>query len=129
MGCLNRLFGVGGIFHSSDGLTAQRLGPQQLACAQAFIEGSFVWPDATTQFGYYNVGHTGSPIASATFNEGDLGRPGCTRSYSFLVGGAGLNVTLGISDMNNPGARLADGWAWGETVGAKQGVLVREVHQ
>lgn len=127
MGALNRLFGVGGIFHSSDGLVAQRLGPQQRACAEAFIAGSFVWPDPTTAFEYKNVGHAGSPIVSATFNEGDLSEPGCTRSYSFVQGASGLNVTLGISDMSHPGAQIGNGWRWGGEVGRYQGVIVREV--
>ena len=127
MGALNRLFGVGGIFHSTNGLTADPLGPRQRECAEAFIEGSFVWADPETQFTYKNVGHSDSPIVSATFNEGNLNHPGCTRSYSFVIGNTGLNVTLGVSDMNNPGANIGNGWAWGGEVGRKQGVIIREV--
>jgi len=127
MAALNRLFGVGGVFHSQSGLMADRLGPNQRACAEAFIRGSRVWPHDNDRLQYLNVGHGGSPIVSATFNEGDLSRPGCTRSYSGVVGDRGYNVTLGISDMANPGAQIGNGWRWGAEIGRMQGVVVREV--
>lgn len=127
MGALNRLFGVGGVFHSEDGLWARPLGPNQRRCAEAFARGSRVWPTDSDRLQYFNVGHTDSPIVSATFNEGDLSRPGCTRSYSGVVGNHGFNVTLGVSDMGNPGAAIGNGWNWGAEIGREPGVIVREV--
>jgi hypothetical protein len=127
MAALNRLFNVGGVFHSEDGLHARPLGPNQRRCAEAFVRGSRVWPNDNDRLTYLNVGHSGSPIVSATFNEGDLSRPGCTRSYSGVIGNHGFNVTLGISDMANPGAQIGNGWRWGAEIGREQGVIVREV--
>jgi hypothetical protein len=127
MGALDRLFTLGGIFHSDDGLTGQVLAPQQRQCAEAFVRGSRCWPHAEMDLVYKNVGHGGSPIVSATFNDGDLNRPGCTRSYSGILGGTGFNVTLGISDMNNPGAEIGNGWRWGAEIDRMPGVLIREV--
>jgi hypothetical protein len=127
MAALNRLFNVGGVFHSEDGLHARVLGPNQRRCAEAFIRGSRVWPNDGDRLQYLNVGHAGSPIVSATFNEGNLGHPGCTRSYSGVIGNVGLNVTLGVSDMANPGAQIGNGWRWGAEIGREQGVIVREV--
>ncbi len=126
MAALNRLFNVGGVFHSEDGLNARPLGPNQRRCAEAFLRGSRVWNDMD-RLQYLNVGHAGSPIVSATFNEGDMGRPGCTRSYSGVIGNHGMNVTLGVSDMGNPGAEIGNGWQWGAEIGREQGVIVREV--
>jgi hypothetical protein len=127
MAALNRLFNVGGVFHSEDGLHARPLGPNQRRCAEAFIRGSRVWPHDGDRLVYLNVGHSGSPIVSATFNEGNLGHPGCTRSYCGVIGNHGFNVTLGISDMANPGAQIGNGWRWGAEIGREQGVIVREV--
>jgi hypothetical protein len=125
MAALGQLFNVSTCFHSSDGLMAQRLGPRQRACAEAFIRGMRAVPAA--RYDYKNVTHSGSPIVSATFNDGDVRKPGCTRSYSGVVGGVGVNVTLGISDMNHPGADIGNGWRWEGERAREQGVIVREV--
>jgi hypothetical protein len=102
---LAKLFGLGGvIFHSEDGLQARPLGPNQRRCAEAFIAGSRVIPDA--DYGYRNAGHAGSPIRSATFNDGDMGKEGCTRAYSGVRDGEGYSVVLGIV-----GDPRVD-WAW-----------------
>jgi hypothetical protein len=127
MGALDRLFGVGGIMHSTDALNAVPLGPVQRQCTEAFVRGSKCWHDDQMQLVYKNVGHGGSPIVHATFNDGDLSKPGCTRSYSGIWGQTGFNVTLGISDMNNPGAEIGNGWRWGGELASAQGVLIREV--
>jgi hypothetical protein len=127
MGALNRLFlGGSGVFHSQSGLLAERLGPNQRRCAEAYIRGVRCWPGAN-RLQYLNVGHAGSPIVSATFNEGDLSDPGCTRSYSGVIDNHGFNVTLGVSDMANPGAVIGNGWRWGAELGREPGVIVREV--
>jgi hypothetical protein len=128
MAALNRLFNVGGVFHSQNGLYASPLGPNQRRCAEAFIRGSRVWAGKDNdRLQYFNATHTGSPIEKITPNDGDLSKPGCTRSYSGVVGNHGFNVTLGISDMANPGAQIGNGWRWGAEIGREQGVIVREV--
>lgn len=127
MGALNRLFlGGAGIFHSTSGLNAACLGPNQFTCARAFVEGSGVWP-GYHRLQYYNVGHTDSPIVDATFNEGDLSHPGCTRSYCGVDGDSGINVTLGISDMNNPGIEWGNGWRPAGILGQMPGVIVYQL--
>ena len=80
MALLNRLFDVtADIFHSDDGLYANRLGPRQLACAQAFGAGSRVWPTADV-LDYRNAGHEGSPVRDANFDK-------VIRVYSGLMPG------------------------------------------
>ena len=124
MGALNRLFlGGAGVFHSTDGLNGHVLRPNQRTCAQAFQNGANVWPGAH-RLQYYNVGHSGSPIVSATFNDGDLSKPGCTRSYCGVDGASGINVTLGIADMNHPGIEWGNGWRSGGEIGRMPGVIV-----
>ncbi len=125
LGALNRLFlGGNGVFHSQAGLMAERLGPNQRRCAEAYLAGVRVWPGAE-RLQYFNVGHAGSPIVSARFNEGDLRKDGCTRSYSGLSGDSGINVTLGIS--GDPGLSWGNGWRAGAVLGEMPGVVVREV--
>jgi hypothetical protein len=46
MGLLGRMAGVGSTFHCEDCLQARVPGPTQTACAEAFVEGSLVVPDA-----------------------------------------------------------------------------------
>jgi hypothetical protein len=127
LGALNRLFlGGSGVFHSQSGLMAERLGPNQLACAGAYLAGATVWPGAH-RLTYKNVGHDGSPITAARFNEGDMGTEGCTRSYSGLDGDRGINVTLGL--VGDAGLSWGNGWRPGAVLGQMPGVLVREVER
>ncbi len=123
MAALGQLFNVSTCFHSSDGLMAQRLGPQQRACAEAFIRGMRAVPSASYE--YKNVSHGGSPITAARFNEGNMNHEGCTRSYSGLDGESGINVTLGIS--GDPGLSWGNGWRSGEVLGEMPGVRVVRV--
>lgn len=121
---LAQLFNLGGsIFHSDDGLWARPLGPNQRRCAEAFIAGWRSVPER--RYAYKNVGHENSPITSARFNEGDMGREGCTRSYSGLDGDSGINVTLGIA--GDPGLSWGNGWRPGAILGEMPGVRVVEV--
>jgi hypothetical protein len=121
---LAQLFNLGGsIFHSDSGLHAVPLGPNQRRCAEAFIAGWHAVPER--RYAYRNVGHGGSPIAAARFNEGNMSHEGCTRSYSGLDGERGVNVTLGIS--GNPGLTWGNGWRAGAILGEMPGVRVCEV--
>lgn len=125
MGALNRLFlGGSGVFHSQAGLDAVPLGPNQRECAKQYLRGVDVWPGAH-RLQYFNVGHAGSPVVSATFNDGDLSKEGCTRSYCGVEGDTGFNVTLGI--VGNPGVVWGNGWRPDGEIGRHNGVVVTRV--
>lgn len=120
MAALGQLFGVSTCFHSSDGLLAQPLGPQQRRCAEAFIAGSRSIPAA--RYTYKNAGHQDSPVRGARFNDGDLSKEGCTRAYSGLQGDTGFSVVLGVA--GNSGVD----WAWQrERIGGMPGVEIYRV--
>lgn len=125
LGALNRLFlGGNGVFHSQSGLMAEVLGPNQLACARAYLQGVRVWPGAN-RLTYKNVGQGDSPVTSARFNDGDLSKDGCTRSYCGLDGNEGLNVTLGIA--GDSGVQWGNGWRPSDVLGRMPSVLVTRV--
>lgn len=124
LGALNRLFlGGSGVFHSTSGLFAEPLGPNQRRCAEAYLEGARIWPGAE-RMAYYNVGHAGSPVVSARFNDG-RNEPGCTRSYCGVLGNEGINVTLGI--VGDPDVRHGNGWQPRDILGQRSGVTVTRV--
>lgn len=118
MGALNRLFSLGGIFHSQSGLDAVPLGPNQRQCAEAFLAGSRIWP-GTDHLAYRNVGHDGSPVVAARFNEG-RDEDGCTRAYSGVWGDTGLTVALGV--VADPGLTWGNGWRPVEVLAGRPGV-------
>jgi hypothetical protein len=121
---LAQLFNLGGtVFHSDAGLWARPFGPNQRRCAEAFIAGFRAVPAA--RYEYKNTGHVGSPVVSARFNDGDMGKEGCTRSYSGIFGAEGCNVTLGIS--GNSGVQYGNGWQRGDVLGQMPGVEVVRV--
>lgn len=127
LGALNRLFlGGNGVFHSQAGLMAERLGPVQRRCAEAYLAGVRAWPGAH-RLSYANVGHAGAPVVSARFNDG-RNEPGCTRSYFGGDGNEGLRVTLGI--VGDPELRYGNGWRPDAVIGQMAGVqIVRDVRQ
>jgi hypothetical protein len=118
MAALNRLFDVTvDIFHSNDGLDARPLGPQQRACAQAFVAGSRVWPTADV-LSYRNAGHEGSPVRDANFDK-------VVRVYSGLMpsGLEALTVALGLTgSVDESQIELNDGWRWDTLLSQMQGV-------
>lgn len=125
MGVLNRLFEVGGVFHSTDGLNARVLGPNQRRCAEAFIRGSRIWNGAE-RLQYLNVGHGGSPVVRARFNEG-RNEDGCTRAYSGVSGNAGITIALGV--VGDPGLEWGNGWRPVELLAQWPGVIVWRVER
>jgi len=108
MALLNRLFDVTvDIYHSDDGLYANRLGPRQLQCAQAFVSGSRVWPTGDV-LGYRNAGHEGSPVRDANFDK-------VIRVYSGLMpsGVEAMTVALGLTgSVDESQIQLNEGWRW-----------------
>jgi hypothetical protein len=129
LGALNRLFEIGGVFHSQSGLWADVLGPVQTECAKAFVAGSTVWPDDPVRLQYFNVGHTGSPCVSAHFNEGQTTdgitpKPGVTRAYCGVRDGRGFMVAVGLGGDYRQQVQFGNGWAPQETLGKMNGVEV-----
>jgi hypothetical protein len=112
MAALNRLMEVGGIFHSGDGLMAQRLGPNQRRCAQAYVAGASAIGH-TPRLAYRNAGHDGSPVKDIRFNDGDMRREGCTRAYSGIYGADGFTVAVGVA--GDPG--IVWNWSRREVIG------------
>jgi hypothetical protein len=90
---LGQLFGVSTCFHSQDGLWAQPLGPNQRACAEAFMRGVRIIPK--DRYEYKNAGHSNSPVSGIVFNDGHMDQAGCTRAYSGIIGNSGFTVELG----------------------------------
>lgn len=118
MAALNRLFGIGvNIFHSEDGLNAQPLRPQQLACAQAFGAGWRVWPTGDV-LSYRNAGHEGSPVRDANWDR-------VVRVYSGLMpsGIEAFTVALGLQQsVDYAGVELNEGWRWDTLLSQMQGL-------
>lgn len=126
---LARLFELSvSVFHSEDGLWARPLGPNQRACAEAFLRGSRLWPH-DERLSYRNTGHGGSPVVSATFNDGE-NKPGVTRAYSGIAGDRGLLIVLGIVGDWRQHVQFGNGWrALDITMAEYPGVVAVEVRR
>jgi hypothetical protein len=122
LGALNRLFEVGGVFHSQSGLLAEPLGPVQTACAQAFVRGSRIWPIDGPRLRYMNSnvngGWSDSPVQSHNVNT-------CVRAYAGVADGRGFVVALGLS--GDPQLRIGAGYREVGVLGEMPGVKVIEV--
>lgn len=99
-GALCRLFEVGCVFHSEDGLLSVKLRPRQLESAKAFIEGyKSLATDA--RLSYQNAGWAGSDPPVASFS-------GATRVYSGINGSDGYTVVVGDTGVS---IQWKNGWA------------------
>jgi type VI secretion system secreted protein VgrG len=127
LGALNRLFEVGGVFHFQDGLHCSLpVGPTQQQCAAAFIRGSHAMDSIPERLTYLNVGHAGSPLAGATFNEGKP-TAGVTRAYSGVSGNRGFAVLVGLE--GDPGLKFGNGWSSTGTLDELGGVRILNIKQ
>jgi hypothetical protein len=120
LGALDRAFGVGGVHHSQSGLmaTVPLEGKVEQACAESYVAAHRA-VDAVLngQVGSYrNVGHDGSPLASARFVEGGSG-DGVVRAYSFIWGDRGVVVLVGIK--GDAALQWANGWRVVRTVDSR----------
>jgi len=120
LGALDRAFGVGGVHHSQSGLmaTVPLEGKVEQACAESYVAAHRA-VDAVLngQVGSYrNVGHDGSPLASARFVEGGSG-DGVVRAYSFISGDRGVVVLVGIK--GDAALQWANGWRVVRTVDSR----------
>ena len=90
MGALNRVFEVGGVFHSEAGLNGALPGPVQQACAEAFVEGSRIVP-ADDRLVFKNATWADSPVVKARFDDTII------RAYTGVGGSAAWTVLVGLS--------------------------------
>lgn len=109
-GALERAFGTGGVHHSTAGLNGELPAGVQQGCAETYVAGHAAINSALPGVigKYYNVGHSGSPLLSATFVEGGNDN-GVVRAYSFIDGNRGVAVLLGLK--GDAGLEWGNGWA------------------
>lgn len=119
LGALCRGFEVGAVFHSEAGLQGRRLGPVQRLCAAAFVAG---WRalDTSERLQFLNARWSGSPVADADFDR-------VVRAYSFVAGGRGWTVALGLT--GDPVIRWGSGWTSRGVVAEQPGVQVMSIVQ
>lgn len=101
MGALNRIFEVGGVFHSQAGLHAMHLGPVQTECAKAFISG-FSAIKTTDRLTFKNATWADSPVKNAAFDQTVI------RAYSGVSGDRGWLVLVGLR--GDPRVEYQGGW-------------------
>lgn len=101
LGALNRIFEVGGVFHSQAGLQAEPLGPVQRQCAHAYISGGNAI-DTPERLVFKNAGWVDSPVKSANFDQTVV------RAYSGIVGHRGWLVLVGLR--GDPRVEYQNGW-------------------
>jgi hypothetical protein len=123
MGALNRIFEVGGCFHSDSGLQGDPLTPQQKACADAFIAGSALIK-TKTRMRFQNMNNTNSwpqsPIRNAT---------NVVRAYSGIAEDGSENVVVFVGVSGEIGFEMQNGWRLGEVIGGMPGVQVRRLER
>jgi hypothetical protein len=118
MGALNRLFEIGGVFHSEAGLNGVLPGPVQQSCAEAFVAGSRIVP-VEDRLGFMNAKWAQSPVADARFDVTVV------RAYTGVAGARAWTVLVGVS--GDPGLQLGAGWKLKEKLAERPGVQVLEL--
>lgn len=116
---LARIFEVGTVLHSTNGLHAVTFQPNQRRCAEAFIAGHRLWPYDAPRLTFKNTGWHDSPVKDAFFQ--DEGGTVC-RVYSGVSGGDGLTCALGLT--GDPRIEWQNGWSPRELIGEMPGVKV-----
>jgi hypothetical protein len=116
LGALNRLFEVGGTFHSEAGLLCGPMGPVQRECRRAFLAGNFagiVDDSAVLAFENSNAPRPdGSrPWPNSPIQDHDQTR--IVRAYSGVAGDRGLLVVLGVPDNRDALSCVEFGNGWG----------------
>lgn len=117
MGVLNRLFEVGGVHHADHALSTTLPGPNQEACAEAFVRGSLLIQTAS-RMRFSNANWPGSPVVGAAFGEGVV------RAYSGLAEDGSENVLVLVGLTGDPKLQIGNGWRLGETMDEMPGVKV-----
>jgi hypothetical protein len=112
-GAMSRLLDVGSTFHCEDCLPARVPGPVQRRCADAFIEGRRIIPDAISP-AIADAPPAGAP---ATLVDGAVGHV-----FSAIAGDRAWSLVLSGTDKG--GVRWQQGWRAGQRVAARPGVEV-----
>jgi hypothetical protein len=120
MGALNRVFEVGGVFHSEAGLNAVLPGPAQQSCADAFVEGSRIVP-SEDRLVFKNATWADSPVVKARFDDTII------RAYTGIGGSAAWTVLVGLS--GDPGLELRSPWRIGRRLAQRPGVEVLQLER
>jgi hypothetical protein len=120
MGALDRVFEVGGVFHSESGLNAVPMGPVQQACAEAFVAGSRVIP-TDDRLAFQNARWADSPVADAKFDQTIV------RAYTGVSGARAWTVLVGLS--GDPGLSLKGGWRVASRIAERPGVAVLQLER
>lgn len=117
-GVLCRGLEVGCVFHSEQGLHGEPLGPNTTAAAREFLAGWQAIP-TTDRLTFVNAGWAGSPVAGADFDNGIV------RAYSFIAGGRGWTVLVGVR--GDPRVVWGGGWRPVGVIAERPGVQVIEI--
>jgi len=107
------ILNIGSLFHSTSGLNAVPLTPEERRCAEASIRGYRLWPAGGPALRYVNVGQ-GGPVRKANGLDKTV-----VRVHSGTVDGRGLTLPLGLT--GDPGIE----WDWNhELIDEMSGVQV-----
>lgn len=117
LGALSRLFELGVVFHSEDGLNGRRLGPNQRRCAEALIAGFRSIP-TDGRLVVAAPGSAASPITRVR---------GAAHAYTATDGERWWAVLLDVS--GNPAVTWRRGWKGTRVVAERRGVQVLELQR
>jgi hypothetical protein len=117
MAVLNRLFEVGGVYHSQHGLHAVLPTLHQDWCANAYIQGSKLIT-TKSRMHFKNTRWADSPVREANFNN-------VVRVYSGLSDEQNVVVLVGLT--GDPQLQMQNGWRVGNLLDEMPGVQVYEL--
>lgn len=117
LGAINRIMGLGGVFHSQSGLWADLPTDQIARCEAAFVAGSRCIP-SSDRLAFKNAGWVDSPIVKFDGSK-------ALRAYTGVAGARAWTLCLGVT--GDPALQLRDGWALRDIVYAQPGLMVFEL--
>ena len=114
LGVLDRAFGLGGVHHSQAGLMAERPGPVQQRCAEAYVAGHRVIESVlgASSGRFLDAGQAGAPLASVNRNS-------VAAAYTFVSGNRAAVVLVGAT--GDPVLKWAAGWRQVKVAGTMRG--------
>ena len=115
LGALSRLFELGVVFHSEDGLNGRQLGPNQRRCAEGFIAG-FRSIQTDARLTAAEPGSAGSAIAKIS---------GAAHAFSATDGARWWIVLLDVS--LKPAVTGRRGWTVTKVIAERRGIQVVEL--